>query len=116
MKAGTEDAAEILAAEIVEAFRETGLRPVVGTGGSLGCACAARALLAASGEVTGCLWTPPASVVPDEHVMCLWNGWDATYSKGTDVGLSHGARCKAPDDDCPYFQAGVLAAHAMSEP
>lgn len=112
----TEDKAEILAAEIVEAFRETGLRPVVGTGGSLGCACAARALLAADGGEYGCHWTPPPALVPDEHVICLWNGWDITYSKGTDIGVHSSARCRAVDDACPYFQAGVLAAHAMETP
>lgn len=107
--------AETLAAEIVEAFRETGLRPVVGTGDSLGCACAARALIAASGELGESLWTPPPSLVPDAHVLCLWNGWDQTFTKGRDVGLSHGARCGVADDECPYYQAGVLAAHAMSD-
>lgn len=112
--AGPFDPAEGLAAEIVAAFDETGLRPESGdwitqvydsrgkchvTGG---CAVGVLRYLAGFDDLEG--------VVDEDHVDCVTVGWDTTLD-GDDRPITvHGCPGEIA---CLYYQAGVLAAHAM---
>jgi hypothetical protein len=117
--AGQADPAEVLAAEIVAAFAVTGLKPTSGdwfdydfrrSTDNAGCVTAACGV----GILRHVSEDDAADIVPSEHVDCVVTGWDSTVD-GDDRPITVHC-CNGGYYDCPYFQAGVLAAHAMETP
>jgi hypothetical protein len=117
--------AERLAAEIIQAFQVTGLHPRAGayftndlgqeaTRRNATCACAVGAIAYVEKVTPPSAFDRRVNGIPAKHVECVTRGFDGTMNDNMYEHSNCGAKSDF-DDLCPYYQAGVIAAHAMEE-